>query len=116
MDGNRVEELYEATELYYNYMHNRDLRWKMDEILEEYDEDAQMTVAQIFNIMSPEDQQTIIDLASQVAIPVGFGEPGYAKQLYNECINRTDDDDADYDAGIIDFYNALKAEGYIDFD
>ena len=113
LDVDRIIEAYN-TASEYDYRDNRNIGYAMDELFSQYDPEGEMRIPEIIEIMSPEDLESLFDLASQVKVRLAPGEPGYAKALYEDC--KDGYEEGPFSDGVILFYNALKEEGYIDFD
>lgn len=113
LDIDQIIEAYD-TAVNYNYRDNGNIRYAMDELFSQYDPEGTMLIPEIVEIMSSEDLESLLDLVSQVRVRLAPGEPGYAKELYEDC--KDGYEEGPFSDGVIAFYNALKEEGYIDFD
>ena len=87
--------------------------YEIDKILNKYDPDGNLDLDVIFSELSDEDKEAVIELV-QSNYNTSERVLDSAEQLYTDAINHNLDASPDYIRGIIDFYEALVDEGYID--
>ena len=111
-----VDEFVEA----YDYLseHASDT-WEIDKIFSRYDPDGNLNIYQLFDEMSEEDKYSVFEYIQDKMNELQNsmmheGDVGYAEKLYNSAISHDIDASSDYCQGIIDFYEALVDEGYIE--
>lgn len=112
-----VDEFVDA----YDYLAQRGIEtWEIDKIFSRYDPDGNLDIYQLFEEMSEEDKYSVLeymqDKMDEINSELHEGQPGYSKQFYRDAINRDLGASRDYYQGILDFYEALSAEGLIDFE
>lgn len=97
----------------YNYLFDEvvDGTYEIDKILSKYDSDGNLDLYEIYEELSAEDKDKIADLLS---IPDESSTQYNAYELYFNAWMQMRNNPDQYSQGIIDFYEALKAEGLID--
>lgn len=94
-----------------NWSSNRNGFEKMYKILDKYDDsNGNDTVDVAFNKATLEDQKRMIELITPER---KVGVPGYCKAMYRKAVNR-DYEDPSYIDGILDAFDALFREGFLD--
>ena len=105
---NKVDEFMKYHEDQNNWASNEDGFNKMYDILDKYGTEDE-TVDIVFQRASEADQDRMLDL---IRPQLELGQKGYAKRLYQEAVHNSRYHDM-YNFGVIDAFEALSEEGYI---
>lgn len=97
----------------YDYVFNNTSSgtYAIDKIFSKYDPDGNLTIQEVFNELSEYDRQKVIEFVQANMPKKEFSDVGYAEEMYKKALNYELAENAAYCNGIVDFYEALKAEG-----
>ena len=101
----------------YNYVFNEisDGTYEVDKILSKYDPDGELTLEELYETLSDEDKERVENILSPYVTDATTEPASDRDSAYDIFYNAWIQDNPDrYAQGILDFYEALKAEGFID--
>jgi len=108
-----MANLFDTFVEYYNKEVGRDPEsdklWELEKIYRSYGLDENSgDMYECFTALPEDAQEEVIELLTP---ELQVGEPGYAKELYEACLEDKRRGYGYFCDGVIDFYEALKAEG-----
>ena len=98
----------------YNYLSDEVIggTYEIDKLLDKYDSDGNLDLYEIFDELSEEDKETLADMLN-IEDKTPYVPDAYA--LVFDAWGKQRHDNLDqYSEGVLDLYEALKAEGLID--
>lgn len=101
----------------YDILYENDETYDIDKILSRYDSEGELTIPEILDMMTDDAKESLFGSAQakydKIQGTLNVGQEGYAEQLYNDAVNGNLDASKDFALGVIEMYEALKAEGLI---
>jgi len=103
----------------YNYAFDNtsDGTYEVDKILSKYDPDGQLTLEEVYRELSSNDKEKVESILSPYVTDATTEPASDRKSAYDIFYAAWLQDNPDrYAQGVLDFYEALRLEGYVDFD
>lgn len=101
----------------YDILYENNETYVIDKIFSRYDPDGELTIPEILDMMTDDAKESLFGFAQdkydKIQGTLNVGQEGYAQQLYNDAVNGNLDASKDFALGVIEMYEALKAEGLI---